>query len=231
MEEPGGLAWAIDEVHTVPSTSALVDEVRRGAVRKRPTPRLAVRLLDVVVHDNRKLFGEAAVRIDALVVYGNAKGQTLADFYSPGTFRFDRVADGDRLPIGENGLLVFLGRPRYFLDLFMVVSRDREKSETLHALLEALAASESAVTAQGQLLALATGVPDPKLLAEALRVALLLGDAALVSLRNATSGSIGLYRNSWLGGRDGWGIGRHPAEGLFRVKDLSFGFEIVEDSA
>jgi hypothetical protein len=224
--------WAIDEAGArAPSGDELVQEVRRGSVRRRGTsPRLAVRLREIVVHHNRRLFGEARVRVDALVVHGSAGGTSLANFYSPGTFRFDRVADGDRLPIGSSGLLVFLGRPRQFLDLFIVVSRDREDSDTLEKLLAALTASESAMTAQTQLLAMAAGVPDPKLLSAALRAALLLGDAAIVSLRNATSGTIGLYRNSWLRGRDAWGIGRHPAEGgLFRVKDLSFGFEIVEE--
>lgn len=224
------LEWAVDHVQGTPTADLLVEEVRRGAVRRRGTsPTLAVRLLDMVVHDNRKVFGEAPVRVDALVVHGTARGQSLADFYSPGTFRFDRVADGDRLPIGQNGLLVFLGRARFFLDLFIAVSRDREDSETLETLVGAIAESENAVTAQAQLLAMTTGVPDPKLLAAALKAALLIGDAAVTRLRKATSGTIGLYRNSWLAGRDGWGVGRHPPEGLFRAKGLSFGFEIIED--
>jgi hypothetical protein len=125
---------------------------------------------------------------------------------------------------------VFLGRPKYFLDLFVAVSRDRVESENLPTLLGRLAQSDAGVAAQGQLLAMATGVPDPQMLTAALQAALWVGDSALVSLRRATSGAIGLYRNSWLGGRDGWGVGRHPAAGLFRTKDLSFGFEIVEDS-
>jgi len=221
--------WLIDAAGT-PSGDELVQEVRRGSVRKGSTsPRLAVRLREIVVHDNRRLFGEATVRVDALVVHGSVGARSLADFYSPGTFRFDRVADGDRLPIGDSGLLVFLGRPRHFLDVFIMASRDRQESDTLEKLLAALAASESAMTAQIQLLAMAAGVPDPRLLSAALRAALLLGDAAITSLRNATSGTIGLYRNSWLRGRDAWGIGRHPTEGLFRVKDLSFGFEILEE--
>jgi hypothetical protein len=223
--------WAIDEAKArAPSGEELVQEVRRGSVRRGSTsPTLAVRLREIVVHHNRRLFGEAQVRVDALVVHGGAGGTSLADFYSPGTFRFDRVADGDRLPIGETGLLVYLGRPRHFLDLFIMASRDREDSDTLEKLLAALAASESAMTAQARLLAMAAGIPDPKLLSAALRAVLLLGDAAIITLRNATSGTIGLYRNSWLRGRDGWGIGQHPAEGLFTVKDLSFGFEIVEE--
>jgi hypothetical protein len=225
--------WEIDEARPL-SESELVQEVRRGVVRRSTSPLLAVRLLDVVVHKNRKLFGEAGVRVDALVVHGGATssgaGGSLADFYSPSTFRFDRVADGDRLPFGDEGLLVYLGRPRHFLDLFIAVSRDRADSSALAELLGALKDTEDAVSAETQLLAMATGLPNPKLLTAALRAALMLGDAAMVALRNATSGTIGLYRNSWLRGRDGWGIGRHPNEGMFTVKDLSFGFEIFEET-
>ncbi len=222
--------WAIDQVDGLPGNSVLVEEVRRSAVRKGSSRApLAVRLLEVLVHDNRKLFGEAPVRIDALVVHGGSSSKSSGDFYAPKTVRFDRVADGDRLPIGENGLLVFLGRPRHFLDLFLAVSRDRGDSPDLATLIGKLAASQDVVTAQGELLAMATGVPDPQLLAAALKAALLIGDSVLGALRKATSGTIGLYRNSWLRGHDGWGIGRHPAEGLFRAKGLSFGFEILQE--
>lgn len=223
--------WAIDAAaEGTPRRDELVHEVRRGSVRRASaSPQLAVRLLDVVVHDNRRLFGETAVRIDALVVHGGLAEDGGAGFYAPGTFRFDRVADGDHLPIGQPGLLLFFGRPRYFLDVFLTVSRDREGSESLGTLLGKMASADEALAAQGELLAMATGAPNPELLASAMKAALSLGDAALMSLRAVTSGTIGLYRNSWLRGRDEWGIGRHPPEGLFRAKDLSFGFEIVTE--
>jgi len=188
---------------------------------------LAIRLLDVVVHNNRKLFGEAAVRIDALVLHANAKGTQASDFYSPVTFRFDRVADGDRLPIGEGGLLVFMGKPRYFLDLFLTVSRDLNRSDSLERLLREASSTDSTPLADS-LLALVAGAPSPDLLGSALHAALSFGDFALQVLRLATGATIGLYRNSWLRGVDGWGVGRHPPAGLLRTKDLSFGFEVVE---
>jgi hypothetical protein len=224
--------WAIDgHGAELPGREVLVEEIRRGSVRRASaSPRLAVRLLDVVVHNNLKLFGEAAVRIDALVVHGGPAADDRAGFYSPGTFRFDRVADGDRLPIGAAGLLLFFGRPRFFLDFFLAVSRDREGAESLSLLLESLSGSDKALAAQGQLLAMATGVPDAELLAAGMKAALSIGDAALLSIQNAASGTIGLYRNCWLRGRDAWGIGRHPDDGMFRAKDLSFRFEIVSES-
>lgn len=221
--------WAIDGTLQEDLTEAtLVPEVRYGSLRHGRSPHLAVRIPEMIIHDNRRLFGEAAIRVDALVIHGGGK-RNLSSFYSPGTFRFERVADGDHLPIGADGLLIFYGRPRYFLDLFLIVSRDRKESSSLHAILTQLATSEDAVAAQAQLLTMITGVPDTAALNGALRTALLVGDAALQGLRKATGTTIGLYRNSWLCNRDSWGLGMHPPSGLFRTKDISFRFEIIQE--
>jgi len=55
-------------------------------------------------------FGEAEIRIDTLIVHSRDKATALDTFYTPHTFRFDRVADGDRLSTGD-GLLTFVGQP------------------------------------------------------------------------------------------------------------------------
>ena len=103
--DPAGIdEWVIDEAGgEALAESVLVQEVRHGSVRRsRASQFLAVRILDVIVHNNRRMFGEAAIRIDALVVvHGGSGGDKLADFYAPGTFRFDRIADGDHLPIRD----------------------------------------------------------------------------------------------------------------------------------
>jgi len=222
--------WEMDEIGNLdPSDGELLDEVRWASVRsKGAARRIGLRITNVLIHDNRRLFGESSVRMDALVVHGSKNGSSAPDFYSPVTFRFDRVADGDHLPIGDHGLLVYLGKPRYFLDFFLTVSRERDASPGLHDLLTGLSSPDIA-DPEAQLLSLATGIPDPDLLAGAMKGALLIGDAALMALRKATSGTIGLYRDSWLQKRDNWGIGRHPQEGEIRHKGLSFSFEILEE--
>jgi hypothetical protein len=71
---------------------------------------LALRMNDVVIHDTKKWFGGADIRIDAIAVTG--AGQPSASFYQPTTFRFPSVHDGDRLPIESPGLIFFYGQPR-----------------------------------------------------------------------------------------------------------------------
>lgn len=208
-----------------PSDAVLLDAVRHGAVRQAPRQRLAIRLVEMVVHNNRRWFGEASVRLDVLVVHG---GGTSAE-YAPTTFTFPRVGDGDRLPIGDGGLLLFHGRPKWFLTMFVAVSRDRAGASPLAVFLKDLVTSEPAVTLQSQAMALATGVPDPQVLGLAWQSALLVGDIMLAVLRRETGATIGVYRDSWLSGQDRWGVGRHPATGLLTAKDVSFAFEIVSE--
>lgn len=210
-----------------PISEVLLDEVRHGAVRHAARQRLAIQLMEMVVHHNRRWFGETAVRLDVLIVHG---GTTTAE-YAPTTLTFPRVGDGDRLPIGDGGLLLFHGRPKWYLTMFIAVSRDKADASPLSALLTDLVTSEPAVALQAQALALATGVPDPQLLGMAWQSALLVGEAMLTALRRETGATIGVYRDSWLRGRDRWGVGRHPADGLLTAKDVSFAFEILEEPA
>ncbi len=201
----------------------------RGAAPREAVPNLAVRLQDMVIHDNRKLFGEAEVRLDALVVHGGGAGQSPTDFYAPQTFRFPRVADGDKLPIGESGLLVFYGRPRYFLDLFVLLSRNRKDSDDLASLLSKQLGSPQLTGAVGTLLGLAVAAPHVAVVTAAMGAAAVVGDFSYQLLSHATGSTIGLYRASWLEHRDGFGAGRHPEAGAYREKGLSFWYEVVPD--
>lgn len=202
---------------------------RGGAAAEAPW--LAIRLNDIVIHDNKKWFGEAEIRIDALVVHGHGgSGGDPAGFYQPHTFRFGRVRDGDRLPI-DGGLLLFYGRPLHFLDVAITVSRDRRDSDTLAELLAKRAASQPVQASMTTLMGLAVAVPTAMAVTAAVGAAAVLVDASYALLRAATGTTIGLYRAAWLQHRDGFGIGRHPDApgGAFRVKDLSFWYEIVLD--
>jgi hypothetical protein len=41
---------------------------------------------------------------------------------------------------------------------------------------------------------------------------------------------VGLLHTSWLEYRDGFGVGRHPESDNYRLRDLSFWYEIVVES-
>src|SRR5258707_646455 len=132
--------WALDKIGSPAHESSGEEDllaaagigtiVRRGKVRS-----YALRLNELIIHNNRTWFGEGDIRLDALVVQGSGS-KSKSDFYHPSTFSFPRVADGEALSIGQPGLLLYYGQPRYFLDLFLLVSRDSGNSEKLVDLLK-----------------------------------------------------------------------------------------------
>src|SRR3989442_13006977 len=127
------MKWLIDEAKAVDAvTRRELDKslaaTMRGEKRSAKTA-LAIRLKDMVIHDNRKWFGGAEIRLDTLVVHGKNPLAKEDTFYKPTTQRFARVRDGERLSIGDSGLLIFYGQPRHFVDISITVSRDRKDSK------------------------------------------------------------------------------------------------------
>jgi hypothetical protein len=229
--------WLIDEAR--PLTEAHMEELdreladagprSRGSAQNRPT--LAVSVHNVVIHDNRKWFGEADIRLDALVVAGYGQAEDPSSFFMPKTVSFARVSDGDNLPIGDGGVIVFHGPTSHFLDVFLMVSRDRKDTDDLSELLKARLGSAEIQGAVAALAGLAIAAPPVAAVTAAIGAAGVLGEFAYRLLRSATGATIGLYRNSHLQFRDGFGIGPHPGPGklTFRVKDLSFRYEIARE--
>jgi hypothetical protein len=234
--------WLIDESR--PLTDAQIDRLGRELADAGPStrgtcgsagldrPTLAVSIHDVVIHDNKKWFGEADVRLDALVVTGYGKENDPGSFYMPKTATFSRIRDDDRLQVGSGGLLAFYGPASHFLDLFLMVSRDRQDSADLSTLLKGNLQLDEMKGAIGGLLGLAVAAPQVAAITAAIGSAAVLGDFAYRLLRAATGSTIGLYRNSHLQLRDGFGIGPHPAppRKSYRVNDLSFQYEISLES-
>ena len=201
----------------------------RGGIQRLTDAPLAVSLHDIVIHDNQKWFGGADVRVDALVVQGHGSTEDWRSFYMPQTFRFPAVHDGERLPTGESGLLVFYGQPAYFLDLFISVSRDRKDSDDLATILGAHIDSGDATDAIGNLVAL-VAQPEVVALKLALGAAARLGELAYKVLRAVTGATVGLLHTSWLEHRDHFGVGRHPESQSYRLRDLSFWYDIVREA-
>jgi hypothetical protein len=219
-----------------------VDQLDRGLADSGPgsrgggggdAPTLAVSIHDVVIHDNRKWFGEADVRLDALVITGHGQEGAPESFYMPKTAAFARVKDADRLQLGPGGLLAFHGRASHFLDILIMVSRDREDSDDLATILKGSLSSQDVTGAIGTMLGLVVAAPQVAVVTAAIAAAGVLGDVAYRLLRRATGSTIGLYRNSHLQFRDGFGIGDHPgpAPHTFRVNDLSFRYQISLEQA
>jgi hypothetical protein len=229
--------WLIDEA--VPPDTVAIEQIerelnsnQRGGRESFSQPQaitLAVRLQDIMVWDTKKWFGDADIRLDALVVHGNTTGSDATSAYVPKTFRFPGIKDQDRLPTGENGLLIFYGNALHFLDIFITVSRDRKDTDDLATLLSQQLQSTELQGAVGTLVGLAVASPQVSTITTAIGGASILGNLAYQVLNKVTGNTIGLYRTSWLQYKDGFGIGRHPQEGSHKVRDLSFWYEIIQE--
>jgi hypothetical protein len=230
--------WLIDEA--MPPDAVAIELIERelnsnqnGGRESFSQPQavtLAVRLQDIMIWDTKKWFGDADIRLDALVVHGNATQGDSTSAYVPKTFRFPGIKDQDRLPTGENGLLIFYGNALHFLDIFITVSRDRQDTDNLATLLSQKLQSpklQEAVGAVGTLAAVAS--PQVSTITAAIGGASILGEVAYEVLSKVTGNTIGLYRTSWLQYKDGFGIGRHPQGGSHKVRDLSFWYEIIKE--
>jgi hypothetical protein len=225
--------WLLDETQTPDDATLKVEsDVLQGGTRSDEKAALAIRLNEIIIHDTKKWFGGANIRLDAIVVRGLAAGDEAATpFYQPSTFRFSGVQDGDRLPVEAPGLLIFYGWPTHFVDISIMASRDTGDSADLSKLIGARLNSDEWKTASQSLLALTAVAPQAAAIAGALGGAAVIGNFAADVLRTATDNTIGLYRASWLQYRDAFGLGRHPEDDAFRQRDLSFWYEVVLDES
>ena len=228
--------WLIDRSR--PLTSADIDDLdrqlvplARGRGSRQAPLRLAVSLHDVTIHDVKKWFGGADIRVDALVITGYGDAQDPRSFYMPKTDTFPGVHDGEKLPLGPGGLLMFHGAAAHFVDVRIMVSRDRKDTADLASLLAGSAGSGQTTKSLSGLLGLAVAAPQVAAVTTAIEAAANLGETAFKLLQAATGGTIGLYRNCHLRYRDGFGIGRHPKEGQDRVQDFSFWYEINREGS
>ncbi|WP_155388114.1 hypothetical protein [Catellatospora paridis] len=221
--------WEIsDEADFAYTADLLEEECRASAPRRGASPHLAITLTELLVVQTHKWFGAADVKLDALVAHGAKDAGSVA--YSVRTLPFAGVRKGEFLPIGAPGLLLYEGRPRRFIDLFLILSRDDAASPTAQAVLEEVVATGETLQLPLEL-ATATGfIPESELLAAGLKTAVAVGDLVLARMRQHRPAIIGMFRASWLRGRDNWGIGQHPPQGRFDVSGMSFSFSVVDES-
>lgn len=230
--------WLIDERREfTPAEEAELQKILSGpeGTRAARTPALllAVRLRDLVVHDTKKWFGSAEIRVDAVVAHGGGNGAEASSYYMPSTYRFPGVRDGDPLLARDASLLIFHGKARHFIDITVLVSRNTKDSDDLADLLSRSLQGPELGKAAGTLLALTPLAPQAAAVTAAAGAAAVLGNFAYKALRNVTGNTIGLYRNAFLQLRDDFGLepGRHPPDDSYRVQDFSFWYEVVDETA
>jgi hypothetical protein len=212
----------------VPDRAAfLIDErPQLSAAYRRPRgvvvpAAVAVQLGEVIVHSNRALFS-TDVRVDALV---NTGTKDMDAVYRAGTAKFQRIKDGDRLPL--DNLLLYHGPAVGFVDLAVWVSRDDKRSLSLADMIKGQLGTAEFKEAALLLVGLAVAAPTAGAIVAGLGAATTVSNIAYKLLSAAVGKSIGLYRTSLLAS-ERFGVGRHPAAGVMRAQDFSFWYQVSE---
>ena len=222
--------WLIDE-----TSSLFEDEARQvaagdfGFQQLDPTLPIAVTLHDVTIHNTHVLFNRPAeIRLDALFV-----SPTTDSIYQPATFPFSGVRDGQQLPIDTNGIGLYLGTPRYLLDVSLIASQGGTKDGENKTLGDLLADNaDNLGDLLGNVTQLAVAAPQAAAITGAAAAAAKLSATALRLLDEWTGKSIGLYRVTWWEHRNRFGLGSHPEDGgRFRHGDFEFRYEVFQDTA
>jgi hypothetical protein len=218
-DNPSGQAAACEpDAWIAPGLDVVTRSGTRGGASEGDAPAaIAIRLTDLIVENNRAMFS-ADIRIDALVC---TRAGGPGEGHATWTQKYENIKDGQRLPL-ENGL-VFLGPVRDFVDITLFVSRDTAGSLELAKLLAARATSPDFRDAAGTLLVAAGVAAAPWV--TAVGASTVLARMAYELVVGVAGASIGLYRTSFLR-RERFGVGRHPAHGLYRAQDFSFGLAI-----
>lgn len=221
--------WLLDETKNVDLTTLEVAIKNIPTMRgsKRTPPALAVRMNDLIIHDTKKWFGTADIRVDTLLIHD--KKSESDKFYEANTFRFPGIKDNERLPIFDPGQKIYYGHPSSFLNVAILISRDTSDSDELVSIIDSSMTNQNWQNAAVPILALSVMSPQAAAIKAAADGAKIFLDLAYKALKNITGNTIGVYTTTYLGAKDQFGIGRHPEAGSLRVQDFSFWYEIVLD--
>lgn len=217
------------DLDPLPRAGRFLVETRPGGSAPRATRgnapmTLAIRLDQLMVHDNHAMFGGARVRVDIAVATGGRGGGRPS--YEAHTIRFGNIRKGGTLPFDR--MLMFHGRAEDFIDIAVWVTRDSAGAAELTDLLAGELASADGQHVVADILG-ATMPGDPNgTVATAVEAGVfVIGAAAKLLHRFGGGESIGLYRGSWLES-ERFGLGRHPIVGRRTVQDFSIAYTVEE---
>jgi hypothetical protein len=221
-----GNHWLVDETQALTDAEALEATRQELGFDRAAEAAINVALFDITIHDTKKWFGAAHVRLDAIVI---TPAPTDDQLYQSTTFNFPGVRDGQALPIDrEAGLGVYTGWPQYFLDVALVASRGSPDQKTLAELLAD--SGDQLGDLLGNVAKLTIAAPQAAAITGAAAAAAKLSGSALRLLARETGTSIGLYRGTWYEHRNRFGLGIHPpGSDRFRAQDFEFRYEIFQD--
>jgi hypothetical protein len=202
------------------------------ATRAKATYTLLLRSLRVV--HNKSLFGSADVIVYAVVLDGYPDMKSGKPFWAQ-QFAFPDVKDGATLGAIDPalGVAVYRGRPADFLNVYLLVVRDKQATRDLAKVLSDNLVAEGIGTIAGAAISTYAGLPPGITVPMARDLTRKAVETTLAFLAQQKNPVIGVYYASLLAEQD-FGAGLHPAgfpPALLRCGDaLEIAYEVKKDA-
>jgi hypothetical protein len=197
--------WLVEEEQTF-KPAALGAYATRSS-RAKATYSLLLRGLKVL--DNKKFWGASDINVVSVVVDGYPDMKTGRPFWAQ-EMKFSGVRDGALLSIDPDmGQLIYRGRPKDFLNLYLLVVRDTGATAGFAKLLQKNFLAEGIGTVAGAAVSIFAGMAAPVAASAARDMATRAVNATLDYYAKRKELLVGTYYGSLIGEMD-YGRGVHP---------------------
>jgi hypothetical protein len=178
------------------------------AVRSKET--YSILLRNVTVLDNRRLLLSADVIVYTLVIDGYPDMQSNQPFWGE-EFHFFGVKNGAVLPIDpEHGVQIYRGKPRHFMNLYVLVVRDTRATRDFAQLLKDNFVAKGIGTLAGAAISIYGNLPPQVTVETARELTTTVTDTTLDYFSKQKNLVIGVYYGSLIREKD-YGLGLNPA--------------------
>ncbi|MBI2851675.1 MAG: hypothetical protein HYX84_01030 [Chloroflexi bacterium] len=180
------------------------------AARSKNNYSILVRAVHIL--DNRRLFGASDVIVFTVVVDGYPDMKSKAPFWAQ-EFKFVDVKDGATLPIDADlGALIYRGKPRDFLNLYILVVRDMESTRRFADLLSKNLVAKGLGTLAGAAVSIFSGLPSTMTVPVVRDLTTQAVETTLDYFRQQKNVAIGTYYASLIKEKNDFGSGLHPPD-------------------
>ena len=203
-----------------------------GAARAgRSKQEYTLRLRGVRVLNNRKLIGQAEVHLHTVVIDGYPDMESNKPFWTQ-SFMFPNVKDGDMLSIDPDlGVQLYRGKPEDFLNLYVMVVRNRQAGRDFADVLKQNMAGEGIGTLIGGAISVFAEVPAGQSIDDIRRLATGAVNTTIDYFMKQKNPVIGVYYGS-LTREKHYGLGLRPPgypDDLITCGDtLQLGYQVEE---
>jgi hypothetical protein len=188
--------------------SLMVQSASR-AVRSKET--YSILLRNVTVLNNRRLLLSADVIVYTVVVDGYPDMKSSQPFWGE-EFHFFGVKDGAVLPIDPaHGVQIYRGKPRHFMNLYVLVVRDTQTTRDFAKLLKDNLVAEGIGTLAGAAVSIYANLPPQITVEMARELTKKAADTTRDYFSKQRNLVIGVYYGSLIREKD-YGLGLNPAD-------------------